>query len=78
MRHKYLRWCVTHQCVVGVEIRDKRAISHCRIVRLDSTLMRKVDLRLLNLYFSATNGKKPEYEFFWKRGSEKVLRLRSK
>jgi len=73
-----MRWCVTHQCVVGTEIRDKRAIGHCRIVRLDATLLRKVDLDRLRCYFQAATAKKPPFEFFWKRGSEKTVRIRSR
>ncbi len=54
-RYKIVRWCVSHQQYVDPEARHRnwRNLRHCKIIKLNVTLLQQVDLQALSAWLAS-------------------------
>src|SRR6266516_4646181 len=58
-RYKYGWWCVSHQQHVSAQARrQNRKLRKCKLIRLNLTLLRQVDLAKLNAWITSEHSSK--------------------
>ncbi len=55
VRYKFVYWCTSHQQFVDQEARrrNRRRFQHCKIIRLNMTLLRQVDLHAFSTWITS-------------------------
>jgi len=56
LRYKYVYWCVSHQQYVAPDAREKlKEQLRCKIVRLNLTLLRRVDYHKFSTWINSND-----------------------